>query len=153
MEHHRNFGSGPFYVIDGVEIPFCRYRGQQVQWDLTSAFGQWGDIQIEFNQQNDPAPSIFHDVFPAGSGKYGMHHLAFIVDDIRSVAKRFDEQGFATILHARMANGIEGLLIDTIRSNGHLLELFEPIQPVLEFFEFIRSESLAFEGKDPVRSM
>jgi hypothetical protein len=152
LEHHQSFGSGPFYVVDQVILPFCEYRGKAAQWSMSSAFGQWGGMQVEFMQQNDEAPSIFHDVFPAGSGRYGMHHLAFIVDDLWSVARAFEKQGYPIGLHARMANGIEAILIDTIKSNGHVLEFYEPSLPLLELYDFIRQQAVGFDGTDPVRS-
>lgn len=152
LEHHRTYGSGPFYIVDQVVMPFCQYRGKHVDWDLSSAFGQWGDVQIEFNQQNDDAPSVFHDVFPSGSGRYGLHNLGFIVDDLWAVAASFEQRGSPVAVHARMGNGIEALLVDTTASNGHLLELFAPSPPLLEFFDFIREQSIGFDGAEPVRS-
>lgn len=152
LEHHRTYGSGPFYVADNVQLPFCEYRGQPAKWNMSSAFGQWGGIQVEFMQQDDDAPSIFHDVFPAGSGRYGMHHIAFIVDDLWGVAKSFERQGHPVALHARMVNGIEAVLIDTIQSNGHMLEFYEPTPPLLHLYEFIHAQSIGFNGTDPVRA-
>ena len=152
LEHHRTFGSGPFYVAENVQLPLCEYRGGPAHWNISSAFGQWGDVQIEFMQQDDDAASIFHDVFPAGSGRYGMHHLAFIVDDLWDAGRSFENQGHPIALHARMANGIEALLIDTIRSNGHMLEFYEPTAPLLELYDFIRGQSIGFDGTAPVRA-
>jgi hypothetical protein len=151
LEHHRNYGSGPFYVADDVVLPFCEYRGVPAKLNISSAFGQWGDMQVEFMQQNDDAPSIFHDVFPARSGRYGVHHLAFIIDDLWAVAKSFEQEGHPIALHAKMANGIEALLIDTIQSNGHMMELYEPTPPLVELYDFIRDQSIGFDGTDPVR--
>ena len=152
LEHHRTYGSGPFYVADHVQLPLCDFRGQPAKWDISSAFGQWGDIQIEFMQQDDTSASIFHDVFPAGSGRYGLHHLAYIVDDLWATGRSLEQHGYPTVLHARMANGIEALLIDTIASNGHMLELYEPTPPLLELYDFIRTQANGFDGTDPVRS-
>lgn len=151
LDHHLKFGSGPFYVASNVQLPFCEYRGQPAEWDFSSAFGQWGDVQVEFMQQDDGAASVFHDVFPAGSGRYGLHHLAFIVDDMWSVAKSLEQQGNPIALHARMTNGIEALLVDTIQSNGHMLEFYEPTEPLLGLYDFIRSQSVGFDGTDPIR--
>lgn len=151
LDHHSKYGSGPFYVADKVQLPFCEYRGQPAEWDFSSAFGQWGDVQVEFMQQDDGAPSIFHDVFPAGSGRYGFHHLAFIVDDLWKVTRAFEAQGCPVALHARMANGIEATLVDTIATNGHMLEFYEPTEPLLGLYDFIRGQSIGFDGTDPVR--
>ncbi|MFD2580079.1 hypothetical protein ACFSTD_18995 [Novosphingobium colocasiae] len=58
LRHHQMFGSGPYYVLDEVSLPFCEYRGEPARWSISSAFGQWGDIQVEFMQQNDALPSF-----------------------------------------------------------------------------------------------
>lgn len=151
LDHHRTYGSGPFCVVENVQLPFCAYRGAQAQWSITSAFGQWGDMQVEFMQQNDNQPSFLHDVFPARSGRYGLHHLAYILDDMWAAAKALEAHGHSVALRARMANGIEALLIDTIGSNGHMLELYEPTPALLAFYDFIRDQSIGFDGTDPVR--
>lgn len=152
LEHHRTYGSGPFYVAENVQLPLCEYRGSPAHWNITSAFGQWGQIQVEFMQQDDNAASIFHDVFPVGSGRYGLHHLAFIVDDLWSAARSLEADGHMIALHARMTNGIEALLVDTIASNGHMLELYEPTPPLLDLYDMIRAQSVRFDGTDPVRT-
>ncbi|MCB2052078.1 MAG: VOC family protein [Novosphingobium sp.] len=151
IEHNRKFGSGPFYVADNVSLPFCEYRGNQVEMKITSAFGQWGDLQVEFMQQNDAASSFLHDVFPYGSGRYGLHHLAFIVDDLWKTVEGFVSHGNEVALHAKMGNGIEGVLVDTIEENGHMLEFYEPTAPLLDLYEFISTQSRDFRGDDPVR--
>jgi len=152
LDHHRTYGSGPFYVAEDVQLPFCEYRGRAARWKMTSAFGQWGDIQVEFMQQDDDLPSILHDVYPAGSGRYGVHHLAFIVDGLWATTAALAAEGHAVALHARMANGIEAVLVDTIAANGHMLELYEPSEPLLELYRFIAEQAQQFDGSDPIRN-
>lgn len=151
LEHHRTYGSGPFYVAENVQLPFCQYRGRDWSWKMTSAFGQWGEVQVEFMQQDDDRASMLHDLFPAGSGRYGVHHLAFIVDDLWQTTEALLAQGHSLALHARMANGIEATLVDTSRVNGHMIELYEPTPPLLELYRFIAEQAVGFDGSDPVR--
>ena len=33
--------------------------------------GQWGEVMIEFVEQAGGDPSAFHDLYPAGSGRFG----------------------------------------------------------------------------------
>ncbi|WP_374413621.1 VOC family protein [Novosphingobium colocasiae] len=152
LRHHQMFGSGPYYVLDEVSLPLCEYRGQPARWSISSAFGQWGDIQVEFMQQNDALPSFLYDVFPAGSGRFGLHHLAITVSDLHAAADEMVRDGYAIALHARMDNGIEAMLVDTIAENGHMIELYQDCAPLREFYDFVRAESIGFDGTDPVRS-
>lgn len=150
--HSRMFGSGPFYVADDVDPPFVRHRGEMTSWRHTSAFGQWGELMVEFLQQDHPAPSILHDVYPAGSGRYGVHHIAFIVDDPDAVAADFERRGHPVALDVRLTNGIRALMIDTIAANGHVVEVYAPTPALVEIYDFIRNAALGFDGGDPVRT-
>jgi hypothetical protein len=59
--HSALYGSGPYFVADNIPLTLCRYRGQPGKLDHSSAYGQWGEVMIEFVQQNNPEPSVFFD--------------------------------------------------------------------------------------------
>lgn len=153
LQHSKMFGSGPFFVADHITFSECSYRGAPTDWDHTSAFGQWGDIMVEFMQQNKPGASVLHDVFPEQSGRNGVHHMAYFVDDPAGRAAELEKAGFQTALRGKLTNGIEVFMVDTIRSYGHMLELYEPSETILSVYEFIRTASVDFDGNDPVRSI
>jgi hypothetical protein len=82
LAHNATFGSGPFFIIDHIALARAEHRGSLVPHDHSSAYGQWGAVMIEFVQQHNAEPSAFHDMYPEGSGQYGLHHAALFVDDL-----------------------------------------------------------------------
>src|SRR5262249_54570204 len=81
-KHHALHGSGPYFIADHIPLRRALHRGTERPLDHTSAYGQWGDVMIEFVQQNNAGPSAFHDVYPEGSGRQGIHHVAVFVDSV-----------------------------------------------------------------------
>ncbi|MCP3730279.1 VOC family protein [Sphingomonas sp. MG17] len=152
-QHAATFGSGPFYVAEHIRFSSCLYRGQPSDWDHSSSFGQWGDVMIEFMQQNKPGPSSLHDVFPEGSNRYGVHHMAYIIDDAPSHAAELAGKGIETILHGVLTNGIEVIHVDTRARYGHLIELCTRSKALSEVYDFIREQSVGWGGSDPVRTI
>ena len=105
LAHHRMFGSGPYFVADNIPLAASVHRGVERHFDHTSAYGQWGDVMIEFVHQNNSGPSAMHDMYPEGSGRFGIHHLAVWVDDVDAAAARLAAEGFPTAQRSVMADG------------------------------------------------
>jgi catechol 2,3-dioxygenase-like lactoylglutathione lyase family enzyme len=108
---------------------------------------------IEFVQQNNPGPSAFHDVYPEGSGRFGLHHVALFVDDVRAEMERFNRAGCATALYAEMNDGFAFAMIDATPDLGHMLELYEPLPRLTGFYDLVAKVADGFDGTDPVRSI
>jgi len=66
--HHwiDKMGVGPFYVFEHVKFQEAYFRGQPSNVDITAAIGYWGDLQIEFIQQHNAAPSIYSEFLAKG---------------------------------------------------------------------------------------
>jgi hypothetical protein len=152
-EHSRVFGSGPFYVADQIRFASATYRGEPTEWDHSAAFGQWGDVMIEFTQQNNIGDSVLTDVFPAGSGRTGLHHLGFFVDDPVSYARTMEHEGYSLAFHGVLPNGMEVRMIDARAQYGHMLEIYQPTSALTDIFDFIRDQARTFDGSDPIRSV
>src|ERR1700676_3552243 len=73
-------GAGPFFLFEHPHMDVARYRGKEVQLDISIALGYWGDMQIEIIQQHNQAPSIYLD--PQRTGDKGVNHLCIFVDDL-----------------------------------------------------------------------
>ena len=58
--------AGPFSVTPHHVTDKFHYRGQDVEADVSYAFGYLGDMMIQFIQQHDNTPSIYRDMFAAG---------------------------------------------------------------------------------------
>ncbi len=147
--HMETFGSGPFYVAEHIPLTLSLYRGQPAELDHSSAYGQWGDVMVEFVQQNNDGPSVFRDMYPDGA--QGMHHVALIVEDMKAAMRRFEAAGHATGLYAEVAPGVGFAMMDCVESLGHFVELYEPTPPLLAVYDLVRSAAQDFDGRDPIR--
>lgn len=137
MRHHALFGSGPYYVADNIPLASAVHRGVARELDHSSAYGQWGEVMIEFVQQNNLGPSAFHDLYPEGSGRYGIHHVALFVDSVEAELARYTSEGFETALDACMNDGFRFAFVDAFTAYGHMLELYEPLEALTSFYDFV----------------
>jgi len=154
LEHHRLFGSGPYFVVDNIPLRLALHRGIERHLDHTSAYGQWGPVMVEFVQQNNPGPSCFHDMYPEGSGRTGIHHVALWVDDVKESIAAYNAAGYETGLYAEMkSDGFPFAMIDTVAQFGHMIELYKPLPQLSGFYDFVRQAAQGFDGKDPVRTI
>jgi hypothetical protein len=135
--HHDAFGSGPFFVADNIPLARSVHRGTERLLDHTSAYGQWGDVMIEFVAQNNPGPSPFHDLYPEGSGRYGLHHVAVFVDDVDAALADFASRGAPPALRAEMSDGFVWAFADTSATLGHMTELYAPTPSLTGFYAMV----------------
>jgi hypothetical protein len=150
--HSALFGSGPYFVAEHIPLASCKYRGQPGELDHTSAYGQWGEVMVEFVQQNNPGPSVFRDMYPK-AGQQGMHHVALIVPQMDQVIRDLEAAGHALGLYAVVKSGIPFAMMDFVASHGHFVELYEPTEGLLGFYDLVKSASLNWDGKEPIRSV
>lgn len=150
-EHSALFGSGPYFVADHIPLKSCLHRGAIAQLDHSSAYGQWNEVMIEFVQQNNDGPSAFRDMFPDGGE--GLHHVALIVDDLDVARARCEEAGFPVALEAEMMDGFRFLMMDAVTRYGHMIELYESVPALTDFYAFVRDAAQTFDGQDRIREI
>lgn len=151
LQHHRLFGSGPFFVAESIDFTVHEHRGVRCEWDQSSSFGYWGDVMVEFMVQNKPGRSVLEDVMAVNSAPSGMHHVGYYVDDPAATVAGFGKIGCPQAMRAVLANGIEVFMVDTIGLYGHMIELYEPTATLMDLHGFIRQAAQDFDGTDPVR--
>lgn len=142
-------GAGPFFVRQHIELVDVVHRGRPATFDHSSAYGQWGSIMVELVQDHTVGPSVVRDVFP--DGRFGLHHLAFFVDDLGLVQRTLHAQGHAVAMAARTAGGVEFCFVDTSATHGHMLELYARSDRLSAFYAMVASAALDWDGKDPIR--
>ena len=74
------FGAGPFFLVERIELAWAELRGQPGDFLHTSAYGQWGNLMVEFVQQDEEGPSPFRELY--APGEEGIHHTAVMVDSL-----------------------------------------------------------------------
>lgn len=150
QRHAALFGSGPYFLAEHIPLSLCLYRGEPGRLDHTSAYGQWGEVMLEFVEQTGDDPSVFLDMYPDRSG--GIHHVALIVDNLRHEMARYEQAGFPVGLYAEVG-GVGFAMMDAVRDYGHFLELYEPSPSLNGIYDMVRQASIGFDGTDPIRPM
>jgi len=143
--HAAIFGSGPF--LDFGVIPLlAHYRGQQVTFEAGSAYGQWGDIQVELLQPfNDEASFLSPAPMPPGTSQ--CHHMTVFKDDPAEFTAALAAHDVETVMTMRsVEHGMEARFADTREMLGHYLEVYAPVAPLLNLYDAVRSARKTIEG-------
>jgi catechol 2,3-dioxygenase-like lactoylglutathione lyase family enzyme len=148
LAHHGRFGSGPYFVGDHIPLRGSVHRGVERPFDHSSAYGQWGEVMIEFVQQNNSGPSAMHDLYPEGSGRWGLHHTALFVDDVDGEVRRLTEAGYPLAQRSEMTDGFVFAFVDTSAAYGHMLELYAPGPTLIDFYAMVADAARTYRGGD-----
>lgn len=86
---------GPFQQMQ-ANVTAATYRGRSADVELAIAFGRSGDLEMEFIEwkSGDSPHREFLD-----SGREGMHHVRFRIDNCPQWMTRLESEGFAVIWH------------------------------------------------------
>ena len=151
--HSALFGSGPFFIMNLPPLDVV-YRGNRIAYDQTGAVGQWGKVQVELLQENGDGPSILHELYPKGSGRTGIHHVAMFVDDVEDAVARCKKAGFDEAMRVKpQGTDITAVFIDAVATHGHFLELYEPKPPLLGLYDMVEKAAVGFVRSDSARSV
>ncbi len=152
-KHSAVFGSGPYFTLRHVPLTSSVHRGVERPFDHSSAYGQWGDVMVEFLQQHNNDPSACHDLYPARSGQYGLHHTAVWVEDLHAAIARFDADGMPLAQLSTTSFGTEFAFADASDSLGHMIELYEGNENLRGFYAMVRDAARDWDGSDPIRDL
>jgi hypothetical protein len=141
--HAALFGSGPFYYMDPTTQTVV-YRGKEVELTMATAFGQFGNLQIELIQ-------VLSEANPyAELGHYGFHHFSNWVDDFDGALQEFARAGFEPLFTMQSGGGLRVAYIDCMEKWGHYLEMHNPIPP---FWDMISNASKDWDGTNVWRKL
>lgn len=149
LDSAERFGWGPFFLLEHVPLSRCLYRGAPATFDHSSAYGQAGELMVEFITQHDDQPSAVRDVFSAA--QRGVHHVAHFVPNLGASLEHFQARGLATAMEASTADGVAFAMVDTTATLGHMLELYEPVAALQQFYAYVRRKADGWDRRNPVR--
>ncbi|MCO5401598.1 VOC family protein [Ralstonia soli] len=92
-----HLGVGPWTVFRDVTLE-GRYRGKPVTVTMDVALAYQGNTQIELIEATNNAPSPYRDA--EGKPVLGMHHVAWVVDDIDAALTRLTADGLTVVFEA-----------------------------------------------------
>lgn len=117
----RRFGVGPWTVYRNVTMEgTCRGAATTVTIDV--ALGYRGGEQIEFIEVLSTTPSPYQD--EAGRPLEGLHHLAWIVDDLDAEVAALKAEGLVPVFSASNA-AVRVVYLGDPAAPGTLFELIE----------------------------
>lgn len=143
-------GAGPFFLRSHIPLTDVCYRGGPGHFDHSSAYGQWGEVMVELVQDHGDGPSVVRERFTVDQS--GLHHLAFIVDDLDATTAALGEQGYELAMSAR-ASTTRFHFLDAVADLGHMLELYQGSDHLRGFYAMVRDAAVGWDGADPVRDI
>ena len=87
----RDFGAGPFFVMEHLEFDEVTYQGGPAVYDHSSGFGAWGPILVELTQVHDAQPAGLAGALTAPGA--GIGHVAWLADDLDAEVQRLQAAG------------------------------------------------------------
>jgi hypothetical protein len=142
---HRTWGLGPFFVRRHIALHGVTYRGQPADLDISAAYVQAGDIQVELVTQHDARPSAFRDAFPPG--REGFHHVAVIPDDYAGTLAHYQSLGFPVVTELRTASGRGAAYVDTRALFGHMVEVYWPSEGLTRLYRDVAEAARGWDGR------
>jgi hypothetical protein len=142
---HSTFGLGPFIVNRHIKLEQTFYRGAAIPLDISAAFVQSGDLQIELLCQHNSEPSAFRDMF--ARGQEGLHHVAVFAEDYAKVISDYQARGFAVASEIVAAGGMGAAFIDTRKLMGHMLEVYRVTDGLRAFYRLVAEAARDWDGR------
>jgi catechol 2,3-dioxygenase-like lactoylglutathione lyase family enzyme len=130
---HAAFSLGPFIVNRHMKFEHSTYRGTASPLDISAAFVQSGDLQIELLCQHDSQPSAFRDMY--AEGEEGLHHVAALPED------------YARSIAAYQDRGLGAAFIDTRDTWGHMLEVYRDNGGLRAFYRLVANAARDWDGR------
>ena len=144
-------GAGPFFVSPEIKLSAGLHRGEDCLFVHSSAYGQWGEVMVEFVQQDSVGPSPFRDLYEPN--QRGLHHLAVMTDDLPKSYEHFRGHGVELATQAWTLSGVEFAFLDALSTLGHFIEIYEATPQLLGFYQRVRTLSKDWNGRVPLRNV
>ena len=126
VSYYQSLGMGPFVQEQPVTLSRRLYYGKPVvsgSGKIKALIGNMGAVRVQLIQPVE-GKSMFQE-FLDTKGE-GVHHYAFLVDDIEKVEGDFVKKGVEILSSVRIEGGGGHIILDTAKTGGILLELMQP---------------------------
>lgn len=124
----RQLGVGPWTIMRNVELSSV-YRGEPSRPVIDLALAYRGEQQIELIQQTNDAPSPYRPFIERGH--YGLHHFAFLAEQIDEAAAQGQAAGLQMVCDIRMPGG-----------NGRYVYFASPVQGEQTYVELLQATGM-----------
>ncbi len=153
LNFSRITGAGPFFLRQHIPVTDVVYCGTPAIFDHTSAYGQWGQVMVEFVQDHTVGPSILKETaLTAASQGPRIHHVACLVDDFAATLTTARDDGIVIAMTAQ-SRSIPFAFLDTVSALGHFIEIYPRTASITAFYQQVADAALGWDGADEVRLM
>jgi methylmalonyl-CoA/ethylmalonyl-CoA epimerase len=124
VKYYQSLGMGPFITAPPIEITKRTERGEPItsgSSKIKEVIGNMGMVRLQLIQPLE-GKSIFQE-FLDTKGE-GVHHYAFLVDDIEKEEAKFVNKGVEILSSVRVQGGGH-IIINTGETGGVLIELVQ----------------------------
>ncbi|EKT4468773.1 VOC family protein [Pseudomonas putida] len=141
--HHwlQHLGVGPWTVFRDIQLQGT-YYGQPVQVSMNVGLAYRGDLQIELIQTTSQGPSPYR-------GVQGMHHMAWLVDDLDSAITGLRERGLQPVFEAGNA-ATRVCYLENPAEPGVLFEVIEGAG-LRQMIDHGIAQARDWDGEQPIR--
>ncbi len=143
-------GAGPFFILRHIALASVSHAGGKGTFDHSSAYGQWGTIQVELVHVHEASPASLAGVVVRPPG---VHHVAWFVASMADEQGRLERLGWPEVLLAETAGGLRFAFHDARPHLGHLVEIYEPSERLRSFYGMVADAAVGWDGSDPVREL
>jgi methylmalonyl-CoA/ethylmalonyl-CoA epimerase len=126
INYYQSLGMGPFVTPPPIDIKKRIDHGKAAVSGgskIKEAIGDMGTVRLQLIQPVE-GKSIYQE-FLDNKGE-GVHHYAFLVDDIEKEEARFIDKGVEILSSVRLQGGGGHIIINTAIIGGILIELMQP---------------------------
>ncbi|HDR9882179.1 TPA: VOC family protein [Burkholderia cenocepacia] len=139
---------GPWAVFRNVRLDGC-HLGEPVTVTMDVGLAYRGDLQIELIHVTNDTPSPYRDAH--GQPLVGLHHVAWVVDDLDAAVARLAARGLRVVFDAHNA-ATRVAYLDDADDPGVRIEVIEGAG-MRDLIAHGIAEARAWRGGDPVRSV
>jgi hypothetical protein len=143
-------GIGPWFVVRGQRLQ-ATYRGAPCEVELTVAFANSGEMQVELIQQHNDAPSIYTE-FLESHGP-GFHQLAYWTEDLDAAVQAAQKAGWPVVWSGGEGEGSRYAYVEPAGGPAAIIELMELTAATTGLGDFVRAAADGWDGTDPVRTL
>ncbi|WP_107314847.1 VOC family protein [Burkholderia metallica] len=137
---------GPWTVFRNVRVD-GHHLGNPVTVTMDVGLAYRGDLQIELIHVTNDTPSPYRDAH--GQPLVGLHHVAWVVDDLDAALARLTSRGLRVVFDARNA-ATRVAYLDDADDPGVRVEVIEGAG-MRDMIAHGIAEACAWDGADPVR--
>ena len=97
---------------------------------------------------------MVHDLYPAGSGRYGLHHVAVIAGDIDKTISDAADSGYPLVQDSRIPSmDLRIAMAGTVGRFGHFPEIHRNVPSIIDFYAMIENAAKDFDSTNLLREM